>query len=253
MDNKSKQTELEVSFTNYDWKQGYSISLGFGSKYVKGDDGIYIDSIEKGSLIESDGQIWVGDRITAVKNGVNGDRIHLNNTSYETSRILLKRACRYRKLVLIIRKCEIDLTSNDHDRMLGLSVAGGIDNEFIPADCRIYVSSIKDGSIAALNGRLSIGDRLLGIRHNFFSNQFHSDNFFLFDMCTNKEAVAMIKNAQNCGSVSLMISKGDDPLSNLKVRFGNTHIRRIGGNNKCSPLRSDEIHYNGSRCWKMFY
>ena len=72
-------------------------------------------------------------------------------------------------------------------------------------------------------------------------------------MCTNKEAVAMIKNAQNCGSVSLMISKGDDPLSNLKVRFGNTHIHRIGNNNKCSPLRSDEIHYNGSRCWKMFY
>ena len=78
MDTISSEAETEVCFTNRDWKLGFSVTLGFGSQKVRGDDGVYINSINEGSPIALDGRIWVGDRITAVRNSLDGERINLN-------------------------------------------------------------------------------------------------------------------------------------------------------------------------------
>ena len=92
MANISTDDEIEISFTNHDWKLGFSITLGFGSQKARGDDGIYINSIEEGSPIALDGRIWVGDRITGVRNSLDGERVNLNGIDYETSVTILKKA-----------------------------------------------------------------------------------------------------------------------------------------------------------------
>ena len=223
MDYLSSGVELEVSFRNHDWKLGFSLTLGFGSKKARGDRGIYIKSIERGSPIALDGRVWVGDQITAVQNGSHGNRMNLQNTDYETSMNILKVARQYRDLVLIVRKCEITLTNLENSPALGFTIAGGIDSEFVPGDSRIYIASLIPGCRAALDGRLSTGDRLLAIRHNFISNQIHSDNFILFDNCTHQEVVSLLKKALIRGFVSLMVCKNENLELKPTVRFGNTY------------------------------
>ena len=223
MDYLSSGVELEVSFRNHNWKLGFSLTLGFGSKKARGDRGIYIKSIERGSPIALDGRVWVGDQITAVQNGSHGNRMNLQNTDYETSMNILKVARQYRDLVLIVRKCEITLTNLENSPALGFTIAGGIDSEFVPGDSRIYIASLIPGCRAALDGRLSAGDRLLAIRHNFISNQIHSDNFILFDNCTHQEVVSLLKKALIRGFVSLMVCKNENLELKPTVRFGNTY------------------------------
>ena len=223
MENLSTGVDLEVSFRDCNWKLGFSLTLGFGSKKARGDRGVYVKSIESRCPIALDGRIWVGDQITAVKKGSHGNRMNLQNTDYETSMNILKVAGQYRDLVLIVRKCEITLTNLENSPALGFTIAGGINSEFIPGDSRIYISSLIPGCRAALDGRLSAGDRLLGVRHNFLSNQIHSHDFILFDNCTKEEVVSLLKNALARGFVSLMVCKNENLELKPKVRFGNTY------------------------------
>jgi len=50
------------------------------------------------------------------------------------------------------------------DKGLGFSIAGGIGNQHIPGDNGIYVTKIMDGGAAQVDGRLSIGDKLLNVK-----------------------------------------------------------------------------------------
>lgn len=57
---------------------------------------------------------------------------------------------------------DIDLVKGG--KGLGFSIAGGIGNQHIPGDNGIYVTKIMDGGAAAVDGRLSIGDKLIAVR-----------------------------------------------------------------------------------------
>lgn len=57
---------------------------------------------------------------------------------------------------------EIDLVKGS--KGLGFSIAGGIGNQHIPGDNGIYVTKIMDGGAASVDGRLSIGDKLIAVR-----------------------------------------------------------------------------------------
>lgn len=57
---------------------------------------------------------------------------------------------------------EIDLVKGA--KGLGFSIAGGIGNQHIPGDNGIYVTKIMDGGAANVDGRLSIGDKLIAVR-----------------------------------------------------------------------------------------
>lgn len=59
---------------------------------------------------------------------------------------------------------EIDLVKGS--KGLGFSIAGGIGNQHIPGDNGIYVTKIMDGGAAAVDGRLSIGDKLIAVKAN---------------------------------------------------------------------------------------
>lgn len=48
--------------------------------------------------------------------------------------------------------------------ILQFSIAGGIGNQHIPGDNGIYVTKIMEGGAAHVDGRLSIGDKLLNVK-----------------------------------------------------------------------------------------
>lgn len=57
---------------------------------------------------------------------------------------------------------DIDLVKGG--KGLGFSIAGGIGNQHIPGDNGIYVTKIMEGGAAHVDGRLSIGDKLVAVR-----------------------------------------------------------------------------------------
>lgn len=74
---------------------------------------------------------------------------------------------------------DIDLVKGG--KGLGFSIAGGIGNQHIPGDNGIYVTKIMDGGAANVDGRLSIGDKLIAVRtalHVSFSCSFSSLRIF---------------------------------------------------------------------------
>lgn len=60
------------------------------------------------------------------------------------------------------KSVDIDLVKGG--KGLGFSIAGGIGNQHIPGDNGIYVTKIMDGGAASVDGRLSIGDKLIAVR-----------------------------------------------------------------------------------------
>lgn len=90
---------------------------------------------------------------------------------------------------------EIDLVKGD--RGLGFSIAGGIGNQHIPGDNGIYVTKIMEGGAAAVDGRLSIGDKLLNVKTKSFNKNLEN--------VTHEDAVATLKAI--VGQVVLTVQK----------------------------------------------
>lgn len=60
------------------------------------------------------------------------------------------------------KSVDIDLVKGN--KGLGFSIAGGIGNQHIPGDNGIYVTKVMEGGAAHVDGRLSIGDKLIAVR-----------------------------------------------------------------------------------------
>lgn len=74
-----------------------------------------------------------------------------------------------------LKTIEIDLVKGG--KGLGFSIAGGIGNQHIPGENGIYVTKIMEGGAAHVDGRLSIGDKLIAVRTAFHvSEYFNIDN-----------------------------------------------------------------------------
>jgi len=221
----SKQDELEVDLINWNsnGKLGFSITGGIGSQHIRGDDGIYVKSIQEGGLVSWDGRIWVGDKLVAVKQGLEGERISLNNCTHDMAVAILRQFCRSKRVVLIVKKCEVNLinwSKNDH---LGFAISGGVNREHIPGDSRIYISSIVHGGKAWKDGRMSVGDRLVAVKQNFKSNGMRSGDFFLMDRCTHEDAVSALEESRKGKHVILVISKNPNNV-HPRLRFDDTPV-----------------------------
>jgi len=226
---KSLEGEIEVELVNWNanGKLGFSITGGVGSQHIRGDDGIYVKSVQDGGLVSWDGRIWVGDQIVAVKSGLDGERINFTGCTHDVAVGILRKFCSGTRVVLIVKKCEVTLINWIKNDPLGFSISGGINKEHIPGDSRIYISSIVEGGTASRDRRLSIGDRLLGVKHNLKSKGMRSENFFLMDKCTHEDAVAALQEARKGKHVVLIISKGNN--TQHRLRFND---KEMMGNNK---------------------
>lgn len=239
--NHSNKDEIEVELVNWNpnGKIGFSITGGVGSQHIRGDDGIYVKSIQEGGLISWDGRIWVGDKIVAVKSGLEGQRINLTGCTHEVAVSILKKVCTSTRVVLIVKKCEVTLINWKKNDPLGFSISGGVNREHIPGDCRIYITSIVECGNASRDGRLSVGDRLLGVKQNLKSKGMRSEDFFLMDKCKHEDAVSALQEARKGKDVVLIISKvnndhhrlrfdDNEMMSNNELKSKDNSPNRIG-------------------------
>jgi len=224
---------------NPNGKIGFSITGGVESQHIRGDDGIYVKSIQDGGLVSWDGRIWVGDKIVAVKSGLEGQRINLTGCTHEVAVSILKKVCTSTRVVLIVKKCEVTLINWKKNDPLGFSISGGINREHIPGDCRIYITSIVECGNASRDGRLSVGDRLLGVKQNLKSKGMRSEDFFLMDKCRHEDAVYALQEARKGKDVVLIISRANNDhhrlrfddkemMSNNELKLEKNSPNRIG-------------------------
>jgi len=80
---------------------------------------------------------------------------------------------------------------------LGFSIAGGIGNQHIPGENGIYVTKIMEGGAASVDGRLSIGDKLLNVKTKTFNKNLEN--------VSHEDAVATLKAI--VGQVVLSVQK----------------------------------------------
>ena len=83
---------------------------------------------------------------------------------------------------------------------LGFTITGGTDNQIIPGDNGIYITKVLEGGPVALDGRITIGDRLTGIRTENGGN-------FSFDNCTHHQAVEALNICKESPSVTILVQK----------------------------------------------
>jgi len=210
------ETEVELVNWNANGKLGFSITGGVGSQYIRGDDGIYVKSIQEGGLISWDGRIWVGDKLVAVKPGLDGRRINLTGCTHEEAVAILKQVWGGKRAALIVKKCEVTLTNWSKNDPLGISISGGINREHVPGDHRIYITSIVECGTASKDGRMSVGDRLLGVKRNLKSKGMRAEDFFLMDKCSHEDAFSALQEARKGKNVVLVISKGNNIHNRLR-------------------------------------
>jgi len=227
----SKEDELEVELINWNpsGKLGFSITGGVGSQHIRGDDGIYVKSVQEGGLISWDGRIWVGDQLVAVKQGLDGARISLDNCTHEHAVSILRNVCGAKRVVLIVRKSEISLVNWSKNDKLGFSISGGKDKQHIPGDNRFYITSVVEGGNAFKDGRLSVGDRLLAVKENIKCNGMRAEDFFLLEKCTHKEAVSILEECRKGKQVILVVCKKKNVPRRL--RFDDTPLQQTTDEN----------------------
>lgn len=121
---------------------------------------------------------------------------------------------------------EIDLVKGN--KGLGFSIAGGIGNQHIPGDNGIYVTKIMEGGAAHVDGRLSVGDKLVGVRHR--------DEEKNLENVTHEEAVATLKSISD--RATLIVHK-----TNLVVSHSSSNA--TGGGITVNSLSTSAVNNVG--------
>lgn len=221
---------------------GFSIAGGTDNPHVGTDTSIYITKLIPGGAASADGRLQVNDCIVSV-NDVSvvdvthalavealkkaGNNVKLNvrrrggpKTPQPVAPITLATtttAAPIQTQPVSVKSepkiLEIDLVKGG--KGLGFSIAGGIGNQHIPGDNGIYVTKIMEGGAAQVDGRLSIGDKLIAVHANGTEKNLENVN--------HEEAVATLKSVQE--SVVLVVGK----MGNYAPSPNNSGVRLVGG------------------------
>jgi len=128
---------------------------------------------------------------------------------------------------------EIDLVKGD--KGLGFSIAGGIGNQHIPGDNGIYVTKVMEGGAAHVDGRLSIGDKLLNVKTKTFNknleNVSHEDAVATLKAIVER-VLLTVQKAQHVVQSTSHINQINSQSMNAMNNIGNDH----GDGRTHSPL-----------------
>uniref|UniRef100_A0A1A9W974 Disks large 1 tumor suppressor protein n=1 Tax=Glossina brevipalpis TaxID=37001 RepID=A0A1A9W974_9MUSC len=203
---------------------GFSIAGGTDNPHIGNDTSIYITKLIPGGAAAADGRLCVNDIIAtvndvsvvdvphagavdALKKAGNVVKLHVkrkrnDDGSGSVSTSVLTTSPKIAASSEVCSKViEIDLVKGV--KGLGFSIAGGIGNQHIPGDNGIYVTKIMDGGAAAIDGRLSIGDKLIGVKTN--EEEKNLENV------THEKAVATLKSVVD--RVTLIVGKSQHLMS----------------------------------------
>ncbi|XP_065363634.1 disks large 1 tumor suppressor protein isoform X8 [Calliphora vicina] len=216
---------------------GFSIAGGTDNPHVGNDSSIYITKLIAGGAAAADGRLSVNDIIVSVND------VSVVDVPHASAVDALKKAGNIVKLHVKRKRTggggsgagavdgisskmsaiqpadagpkviEIDLVKGG--KGLGFSIAGGIGNQHIPGDNGIYVTKIMDGGAAAVDGRLSIGDKLIAVKANGVDKNLEN--------VTHEEAVATLKSVVD--KVTLVVGKSGHVISTSGHTFNqvNSH------------------------------
>lgn len=209
---------------------GFSIAGGTDNPHIGNDASIYITKLIAGGAAAADGRLGVNDIIVSVND------VSVVDVPHASAVEALKKAGNVVKLHVKRRRggstiidapltqledtgpkiLDIDLVKGN--KGLGFSIAGGIGNQHIPGDNGIYVTKIMDGGAAAVDGRLSIGDKLIAVKANgvciicddciFLFNKFFGIYLQVdknLENVTHEQAVATLKSIID--NVTLVVGK----------------------------------------------
>ncbi|XP_017099518.2 disks large 1 tumor suppressor protein isoform X13 [Drosophila bipectinata] len=195
---------------------GFSIAGGTDNPHIGTDTSIYITKLISGGAAAADGRLSINDIIVSV------NEVSVVDVPHAAAVDALKKAGNVVKLHVKRKRggtaattpgagtgagdardsaaqgpkvIEIDLVKGG--KGLGFSIAGGIGNQHIPGDNGIYVTKLMDGGAAQVDGRLSIGDKLIGVRTN--GSEKNLENV------THELAVATLKSITD--KVTLIVGK----------------------------------------------
>ncbi|XP_026848229.1 disks large 1 tumor suppressor protein isoform X1 [Drosophila persimilis] len=206
---------------------GFSIAGGTDNPHIGTDTSIYITKLISGGAAAADGRLSINDIIVSVndvsvvdvphasavealKKAGNAVKLHVKRkrgTATATATAATSPAAGGTAAATAgdardsgsagggSKVIEIDLVKGG--KGLGFSIAGGIGNQHIPGDNGIYVTKLMDGGAAGVDGRLSIGDKLIAVRTN--GSEKNLENV------THELAVATLKSITD--KVTLIVGK----------------------------------------------
>lgn len=215
---------------------GFSIAGGTDNPHIGDDPDIYITKIIPGGAAAADGRLEVNNIIVKVNN------VSLVNVPHSTAVEALKKAGNTVTLYIKRKRrkdtciqtdanaIEIELVKGN--KGLGFSIAGGIGNQHIPGDNGIYVTKVMDGGAAQVDGRLAVGDKLLGVKNTIHGPQ-------NLDDVTHEQAVAALKATPD--KVVLIIVKAPYPTAQNAPSSPQPSIRGVGGGGTLPNSRTNSI------------
>uniref|UniRef100_A0A8C2AE29 Discs, large homolog 5a (Drosophila) n=1 Tax=Cyprinus carpio TaxID=7962 RepID=A0A8C2AE29_CYPCA len=163
---ETEVVEFEKDRDDMDLKaMGFDIAEGVNDPYLPGDCGIFVTRVDKGSI--ADGRLRVNDWLLKIND------VDLTNKDRKQ---VIKAVLNGGGLInMVIRRRKSlggRLVTPVHINLIGHKDAG------ITLEGGVYVAAIALGSPAAREGSLTIGDRLIAVRHQFFPQSTSGQNIF---------------------------------------------------------------------------
>ncbi|XP_028393643.1 anoctamin-7-like isoform X1 [Dendronephthya gigantea] len=150
---------------------GFNLKGGLDRPVIREDTGIFVTKIRPKGVAAKHGGLAPGDRILEIN-----DRdcrfvkrqaaLDLIQNSNEKLKLLVEKNAiqiRMRPKDLSGNIIEVSLSKSSSDSGLGFNVRGGVDHPHLSYDPGIFITTVKENSIASKDGRLQPGDKILEI------------------------------------------------------------------------------------------
>ncbi|KAL7032042.1 hypothetical protein ACKWTF_007202 [Chironomus riparius] len=213
---------------------GFSIAGGTDNPHIGTDTSIYITKIIPGGAAYADGRVHVNDIIVSVNDVSVVDVSHaMAVEALKSAGERVKLNVKRKRPASVAQVLELELVKGD--KGLGFSIAGGIGNQHIPGDNGIYVTKIMEGGAAHVDGRLSIGDKLLNVKtktmNKNLENVSHEDAVTTLKAITDR-VVLTISKAQHIVHSTSYLNQTNSQSMNAMNNIGND----LGDGRTHSPL-----------------
>eukprot|EP00042_Codosiga_hollandica_P034478 m.241308 g.241308 ORF g.241308 m.241308 type:complete len:1061 (-) comp54421_c0_seq1:287-3469(-) len=157
---------------------GFSIAGGTDDPAMADDVRIYVTLIAAGAAAALDGRLMVGDRILQVNDVdvtsvLHAEAVRALQSNPKGVQLTVSRDVPVQHAEEQVIQ-EISFKKASHEN-LGFSIAGGTDDAIEDGDTGIYITKIMEGSVAALDGRLLFGDKIMNVNGIGLENVTHGE------------------------------------------------------------------------------
>ncbi|KAL7301921.1 hypothetical protein TKK_0005516 [Trichogramma kaykai] len=180
----SSYENLEVSIERGELGFGFSIAGGTDNQHENGDNRIYITKISHNGSAALSGLLKTNDILEKVNDTILSNVRHIDAVNaLKTSRNPVKLTIRRKNITQIPIKIDLEKINGT----FGFSVSGGRNNQHQSGDSSIFITKITEGGAAEKNGRIKIGQKIIGVQS--------SKEYINFENVTHEEAVEALKVA----------------------------------------------------------